>query len=50
MNNVSLDSLIENGEAILANQRKDYLGRYVDYKQLKEWERLALLFLQTEYP
>ncbi len=35
----------------MTNQHRDSHGfRYVDYKSFKEWERLALLFLQTYYP
>lgn len=48
---LSLKSLIARGESLLSAQREGGYGfRYVDYKLFKEWERLALLFLQTEYP
>lgn len=48
---LSLKSLIAQGESLLSAQREGVYGfRYVDYKPFKEWERLALLFLQTEYP
>lgn len=51
MNSVSLDSLISQGQGLLSSQRRDRMGfRYVDFNSFKEWERLALLYLQTEYP
>lgn len=51
MGELTLKNLIIEGESLLTTQRSDSLGfRYVDFRRFKEWERLALLFLQTQYP
>lgn len=51
MDNLTLESLIFQGERLLSSQRKDSMGfSYVDFKGFKKWERMALLFMQTEYP
>lgn len=51
MSSISLQDLIAQGEDMLARETSDKFGfKYVNYQDFKEWERLADLFLQTNYP